>query len=91
MRSKVHQAGIISVFLLLILFPLFQQVTDVIPEPRLAEKRPLATLPGLVPDSLLSGEFQNQFDRYMNDNYGFRAWVIMINNQIDIAVFRVTR
>lgn len=91
MRRKVYQSAIVVLFLLIILLPLLQQITGIFPEPRLTEKRQLIPPPSLILDSLRSGEFQNQFDRYMNDNYGFRSWIVMINNQIDIGVFRVTR
>ncbi len=83
--------AIVTTFLVLVLFPLFQQLTGVIPEPRLQEKRRLTPAPGLTLKSLAMGEYQKQFDRFMNDNYGLRAWMVMINNQIDVSVFHVTQ
>jgi len=91
MRNKTYQIVITGLFLFFILFPLFQQITGVVPEPRLQEKRRLTPVPALVLGSLVSGSFQTQFDRFMNDNYGLRAWMVMINNQIDISVFHVTQ
>jgi hypothetical protein len=79
------------VFFVAILLPMVQQITGIIPEPRLAEKRRLVPPPVPTFSSVASGEFQTRFDRYMNDNYGLRSWIVLVNNQIDIGIFRVTR
>lgn len=91
MHNRAYHSLIIGVFLGVLLLPLLQQATGLIPEPRLQEKRLLVPLPAPTLGSLASGEFQNRFDKYMNDNYGLRSWIVMINNQIDMSVFRVTR
>ena len=90
MRNRIFQSAITGIFLLLVLLPLAQQITGIIPQPRLQEKRRLAPLPSLTVGSLISGEFQRQFNMYMNDNYGLRSWLVRINNQIDITIFKVT-
>ncbi len=91
MRKRIYQATITSLFLLIILLPPLQQITGMIPEPRLIEKRQLMPMPSVVLNSFISREFQNQFDAYMNDNYGFRSLMVMINNQINVTFFHVTR
>ena len=90
-RKRICQATITSLFLLIILLPPLQQITGMIPEPRLIEKRRLTPMPGVAWNSFISREFQNQFDAYMNDNYGFRSFMVMINNQIKVTIFHVTR
>ncbi len=89
--KRVFQYTIIGLFMLGILLPPLQQATRLLPQPRLTEKRQLTPMPSVLLESLLSGEFQTQFDAYMNDNFGFRPWMVMLNNQINITVFRVTR
>ncbi len=91
MGKKVFQVTLTIVFLLIMVLPVLQVMTRMLPEPRLSEKRQLTSRPGLTVSSFLSREFQNQFDAYMNDNYGFRSLMVMLNNQINITIFRVTR
>ena len=91
MRKRVFQTVIIIIFILFILLTPLQQITGIMPEPQLIEKRQLIPRPNIIWGSLLSGEFQNQFDAYMNDNYGFRSLMVMINNQINVMIFHVTR
>ena len=85
------QKTMIAIFLMVLLLPLIQQTTGIVPEPRLTEKRRLISVPNITVNAYLSWVFQKQFDRYMNDNYGFRAWIVMINNQINISIFHVTQ
>ena len=91
MGRRIYQAVITTIFMLFILLPPLEQITEFMPEPPLIEKRQLTPMPNLTWDSFLSGVFQNQFDAYMNDNFGFRTLMVMINNQINITIFRVTR
>ncbi len=91
MKGKTYPAVITAIFLAVVLFPLFQQLTGVVPAPRLEEKRRLSPAPSLTWKTLASGEFQKQFDRFMNDNYGMRAWLVMLNNQIDSSIFHVSQ
>ncbi|MFH1381936.1 MAG: hypothetical protein ABIH70_03485 [Chloroflexota bacterium] len=91
MKNRRYQVMLTAIFLFLILLPPFEQITGIIPEPRLIEKRQLTPMPSVVLDSFLFGEFQTQFDAYMNDNFGFRALMVMMNNQINVMVFHVTR
>lgn len=91
MRERIFQMLITIVFLLLILLPLLQQITSAIPDPPMREKRRLAPMPNMALRSYISGEYQNQFNAYMNDNFGFRRLMVMINNQINIDIFHVTR
>jgi len=91
MRKRTFQVVIIFIFLLIILLPPLQQITGMLPEPSLIEKRQLMPVPEMEWDSFVSGVFQRQFDAYMDDNYGFRNLMVMINNQINIGIFHVTR
>lgn len=36
----------------------------------------------------LKGDFQQQLDQYLNDNNGFNASLIRLNNQLDFSLFR---
>ncbi len=91
MRKRIYQGAVSIMFLLSILLPPLQQIVGVIPEPRLTEKRQLTPMPSVILDSFLLEEFQNQFDAYMNDNFGFRSLMVMINNQINVDIFHVAR
>ncbi len=91
MRERIFQLVITAIFLILILLPSLQQTTNAIPDPPTREKRQLTPMPSAVLSSFVSGEYQSQFNAYMNDNFGFRRLMVMINNQINIDIFRVTR
>lgn len=47
----------------------------------------LASKPKLTFDSWISGEFQIQFEKYMNDNIGCRPFFVRIKNQIYFSLF----
>jgi len=91
MRKRIYQAAITIIFLVFILLLPLQQITGIVPEPHLTEKRELTPMPNVTLGSFLSGKFQNQFDVYMNDSSGFRSLMVRINNQINVTIFRVTR
>ena len=91
MGKRIYYTVIMSIFLLLLLLPPLQQITGVLPKLRLIENRQFITRPVITWDSFVSGVFQYQFDAYMNDNYGFRSLLVMINNQINVTIFKVTR
>ena len=91
MGKRIYQVVILIIFTLFILLPPLQQITGLIPGYSLIENRQLTPVPDVALASFISGDFQNQFNAYMNDNFGFRALMVMINNQINITIFHVTR
>jgi len=91
MGKKIFYIAITCIFLLIFLLPPLQQMTGMLPKLQLIENRYVAPMPKMTWDSLASGMFQFQFDAYMNDNYGFRGILVMINNQINLTIFKVTR
>jgi hypothetical protein len=90
-NNRIYRAVITVIFLVFVLLVPVQQITAIVPEPSLTEKRQLTPPPNVTLGSFLSKKFQAQFDMYMNDNFGFRSLMVMINNQINITIFHVTR
>jgi len=45
-------------------------------------------LPVLTKESWLEGEFQSKFDPYLEQNIGFRDFLVRLQNQLDFSIFR---
>jgi len=56
----------------------------------LEEKRLKTQVPKFNIENLKNGLFMEQFQKYFNDNFGFRETLIKINNIIDYDVFKST-
>lgn len=86
--GRVNIKNIILVELLLMLFfPLIQQTFPFV------ELKPLygTITPIEKPDSIqknwFSGEYQKKYEEYFNENFGFRNWLVRLNNQKTYSLF----
>ena len=91
-KFKISFKEILLIFILLILiFPAFQQVTGLIRVKWLKGSiEAVATKPFTV-KNWLSGEYQEQNEKYQNDNFGFRNAFIRLNNEISFDFFKKAR
>ncbi|MCK5839798.1 MAG: hypothetical protein KAG99_08115, partial [Bacteroidales bacterium] len=46
--------------------------------------------PWLVLKDYLSGAFQENYNTYLEENIGFRPWLVRVNNQINFSFFNIT-
>ena len=76
-----------GLFLLFISLPLIDSLIGIAPDVALNEKRQLAPLPGLTGDSASIRTFPERFEKYYNDNFGFRGFLTHWHNYIRMFWF----
>ncbi len=80
----------IIVLLCTMFIPMLQKLLPVFPQDyALAGYADQAGKPVFSLKSFLSGDFQDQFTDYMQDNVGYRGYLIAIKNQVDYALFHI--
>ncbi len=88
-KFKISFKEILLVFILLILiFPAFQQATGLIRVEWLKGSIDAVESDSLTLKSWLSGDYQDQNEKYQNDNFGFRNAFIRLNNEISFDFFK---
>ena len=75
MKNKI----IISVFVLMLSIFMIILICPADNKSAVEENRTLATMPPLTKDSLLSGEFEQGFESFIDDNLGFRSFFTSLN------------
>ncbi|MFC2097291.1 hypothetical protein ACFLSI_03040 [Bacteroidota bacterium] len=81
--------NIILIIICLVMFvPIGQNIFHFFPEKRLVGVPDPASLPEFTLTKWLDGEFQSGFDNSVNENIGFRGFLIRLKNQIDYSIYR---
>lgn len=75
------------VFLCLILLPLIQQFTNVLPVKKLAGVEVQAEAPEFVISGWFNRDFQQGFETWFNTHAGLRPWMVRTANQINHTIF----
>lgn len=86
MNTKLKIASI--VFLGLLLFPIFQQVTGLIHERKLKGSYSLADVPEFSLASWFSQAYQDSLELAAKDRFGFHTMFIRLNNQVNYSLFK---
>lgn len=77
----------ICLFILILWIPIIQMNFSFIPEMKSTEKRLLAQKPILErPFITKLHQFQQSYEKYFNDNFGLRNYLVMINDIINIKM-----
>lgn len=83
-KIKIALLTIVSVLLTLPLVLSFTRLNRVIP---LKGDVQLTQKPELNGKTWFDGSFQGQFEKYVNDNIGFRPWFVRVRNQITYSLY----
>lgn len=86
-RTKI---GIAIFLLVILLIPLKRNVFSFIKEQPLNGKYKLVKEPDLDLNSWFEGEYQDEFNNYFENNFGFRNFFVRLNNQIKYSLFKKT-
>jgi hypothetical protein len=86
MKEKFKTVLFILLFCMLWM-PFIQQYTRWLPELKLDGAFVESSLPPLTNESIKSFEYQNQFEKYQNEHFGFRPLMVKIKNSIDYWLF----
>lgn len=77
--------------LIILAIPGLQGRFNFIKEPDLGgafKKSPPPTIDSLNPDSWFNGHFQEEYDYRVEQNIGFRNFLVKLNNQLDFTLFK---
>ena len=78
----------VLVFAVLLVAPLLQMATRLVPEPAVEEMRESKTLPALLPRlTAMDASLSTDVNGWFNDRFGFRSVLIRLKNEIDYDVF----
>lgn len=83
----------VVLFLLLLLFiaPALQAKFHWLAEPALGGAYTTAEHPELTAEGLTAGTYQPQLERYLEDQLGFRTWLVRLRNQLSFSLLGVAR
>ena len=51
----------------------------------------IAKKPEFNKDNYWELKWQEDYNRYINDNFGFRSWFVRLNNQLKFSIFNTTK
>lgn len=89
-NGKKAKSLIFTILIILLLIPGLQSRFNFIKEPALSGaflKDGKPSLDSLSIDSWFEGSFQEDYDKRLEENVGFRNYLVKINNQIDYSLF----
>ncbi|NPD83270.1 hypothetical protein HNS38_00775 [Lentimicrobium sp. L6] len=86
MKNKTKNIGIIIIILALTL-PLLQYYTQKVFVKPLEGSYTLKQKPVFIIQDWFSGEFQNKYDTFFNDHFGFRSSFVRLYNQLQYSLF----
>ncbi len=89
-RRRIAERFWIAIFLLLVFVPALQQYVRVVPVTPVVEARPKVPAPDGNPivQLWLGGDYFANYERHVNDVFGFRDLFIRLRNQIQFSLFR---
>ena len=81
------QGIFVLLFIVMLWLPFLQAKTNLFHYQLLDEKRQKAAFPELNKRSIIDGSFANGVENYWADHFGFRDFLIKVNNTINLKVF----
>ena len=84
---KGRKTTLYILFLIALLLPLFQMITRLFPEPMLRGTFVRHNKPALTAESWFNGNFQSEYELYVNDSLGFHSNLVKMRNLFCIKVF----
>lgn len=89
MNNRFHKTICVATLVVLLLFPL-QQMTHLFPLSPLSGAYSKQVFPSLSWRDVVSGSWQNAFDAYNKQSFGFHEWAVRLYNQYQWSLFRHT-
>ncbi len=77
---------VVALFFILLFLPLFDQVTGLLPEKRLAGVEGEVPKPTFIVNGWFEKDFQQQFETWFSAHIGLRSWMIRTANQINFTL-----
>lgn len=80
----------VIMLIVLMVIPSIQKIIPFISFKKLEGDFVITEKPAFTFQSWMTGEFQSKFDKYTEENIGFRNFLVRLVNQIDFSLFRAT-
>lgn len=80
----------VIMLIVLMVIPSIQKIIPFISFKKLEGDFVVTEKPAFTFQSWMTGEFQSKFDKYTEENIGFRNFLVRLVNQIDFSLFRAT-
>ncbi|MCR4965006.1 MAG: hypothetical protein K6A41_05050 [Bacteroidales bacterium] len=84
---KGRKTALYIIFLVVLLLPLLQKVTHLIPEKPLTGSFVPHEKPALTAKTWFEGSFQSDYDQYINENLGFHNSLVRLHNRFCFKLF----
>ena len=91
MIKKIIKQSILISIVLCLFIPLIQTIHPFIEFQPLKGSFALTEKPDSIQENWFSGEYQLQYEKYFNENFGFRGLLVRLNNQIAYSFFNIAK
>ena len=89
--ETIFSALVVSLVIILLCLPFVQMSLRIFPDLKSQENRTLAAKPHLMPLTLASfWTYIQDYQKYFNDNFGFRNLLIRVNSVVNLEIFGVS-
>lgn len=88
MKNQRSKILLFTGFVFVLILPLIQAKVDVFDEEPLHGGVIIASKPEYSSTSWFSGEYQSDMEKFINDNIGFRPFLVRLHNQIQFSLFK---
>lgn len=87
---KTSEKILVVILIVLMVVPSIQKIKPFISFKKLEGDFVVTQKPAFTLQDWWTGEFQSKFDKYTEENIGFRNFLVRLVNQIDFSLFRAT-
>ncbi|WP_297096130.1 hypothetical protein [uncultured Draconibacterium sp.] len=88
MKNQKTKILLFTGFVFVLILPLIQAKVDVFHEEPLHGGVIIAQKPEYSTSGWFSGEYQSNMEKFINDNIGFRPFLVRLHNQIQFSLFK---
>lgn len=88
MKNQTTRIILFIGFVFVLILPIFQAKVHVFREGPLHGGVNIASKPEYSTTDLFSGEYQSGIEKFINDNMGFRPFLVRLHNQIQFSLFK---
>ncbi|MFC2107669.1 hypothetical protein ACFLRY_04985, partial [Bacteroidota bacterium] len=90
MANRIIKYSLWIIIVLILVLPVFQNQTLVLPDRYLQGSVAYAEKPSFTWTNWFNGDFQSAFDKYIEDHIGSRSYLVRLNNQLNFSLFKKT-
>lgn len=88
MKNQITKIILFIGFVFVLILPIFQAKVRIFPEEPLHGGVHIASKPEYSGTDLFSGDYQSGIEKYINDNMGFRPFLVRLHNQTQFSLYK---